>query len=351
MKLSRWSLFLLTILPQSLSAALFSATEEPVMKPTVTKSYDAATLAKDFPPVLKTGNLKIVYDIAKAEKATGTVVYSRWATMALPGKMPEGKLAVEARADFFTYDSPAKNSVEWHLNFANVDLFAYYGSGLFAQDEMQVAEHPTLASLREALLRDKLSTLTAEGEKPTPILIRGVQRRVRIATDANAGEGRPNGLYGNNFGYGSADAVRRAALAIDPPTTSNIIAIEAPSYGTGEYTAEQIRFVLSTAYTGFRAARLESEGEPRPKVVIHTGFWGCGAYGGNRVLMASLQLLASRMAEVDQVVFHAGDEKGVGQFKEAEALVGELGAKTASVDEIVTRLMDKKFRWGVSDGN
>jgi hypothetical protein len=28
--------------------------------------------------------------------------------------------------------------------------------------------------------------------------------------------------------------------------------------------------------------------------IFHTGFWDCGAYGGNRVLMALLQLLANR---------------------------------------------------------
>ena len=44
--------------------------------------------------------------------------------------------------------------------------------------------------------------------------------------------------------------------------------------------------VFATAYTGFRAARAESGAGF--EVVVHTGHWGTGAYGGDRVLMALL---------------------------------------------------------------
>lgn len=43
--------------------------------------------------------------------------------------------------------------MDWHINFADKHLFGYYGGGLFAQDEMQAAEIPTLASVRESLVR------------------------------------------------------------------------------------------------------------------------------------------------------------------------------------------------------
>jgi hypothetical protein len=43
--------------------------------------------------------------------------------------------------------------LDWHINFADKHLFGYYGGGLFAQDEMQTAEMPILASVREALVR------------------------------------------------------------------------------------------------------------------------------------------------------------------------------------------------------
>ncbi|MCA9008157.1 MAG: hypothetical protein KDB01_00350 [Planctomycetaceae bacterium] len=63
--------------------------------------------------------------------------------------------------------------------------------------------------------------------------------------------------------------------------------MEAPACGFGRYTRDQIEFVLSTALTGFRAAVLESRKQRGEdvKTAIHTGYWGCGAYGGNRVLI------------------------------------------------------------------
>ena len=50
---------------------------------------------------------------------------------------------------------------------------------------------------------------------------------------------------------------------------------------------------------GFRAAKLESQRRlesNQDAVVIHTGFWGCGVYGNDRVLIALLQILAARLA-------------------------------------------------------
>jgi hypothetical protein len=237
----------------------------------------------------------------------------------------------------------------WYLNFAAQDLFAYYGSGLAAQDELQVAEHPALGSLREALLKSGLSTLVREGTKATPVLIREVPRRVRIATDPNALEGRPSGLYGNLFAKSSPEVVRQAVTKLNPATRSNILAIEAPAYGTGQYTAGQIRMILATAYTGFRAAKL-TDG-PGMATEIHTGYWGCGAYGGNRVLMAALQVIAARMAGVEGLVFHAGDKAGVAQFQEAQRVVGEVLKEEEETEEVISRLDKRGFRWGVSDGN
>lgn len=97
--------------------------------------------------------------------------------------------------------------------------------------------------------------LTRQGDNPTPILIRGVERRVFVKTDRNAAAGtvafrvctyhdrlkcfryagRPYGLYGNAFGGASAAAIKNACVLIQPPTISNIIALEAPPGGRGTY--------------------------------------------------------------------------------------------------------------------
>jgi hypothetical protein len=246
--------------------------------------------------------------------------------------------------------------VEWYLNFAHHDLFVAYGGPLFAQDEMQVAEHPMLGSLREALLASDIAPLTVENGEPTPILIMGVERRCEVATDRNATEGRPFGLYGNNFAAASPEAIEAATRPIDPPTHTNLIAMEAPYLGSGRYTFQEIFFILRTAYTGFLAARLESDRsrERRPSVVVHTGFWGCGAYGGNRILLPALQLLAARLSGLDRLVFHTFDEAGSKDFAEALHLVGNdllAGDEDRTVGDLLARLEGMGFEWGVSDGN
>ncbi|KYC42450.1 hypothetical protein WA1_21025 [Scytonema hofmannii PCC 7110] len=137
----------------------------------------------------------------------------------------------EERYGYFEYE-PSKeknNEVEWYLNFAHLDLFCAYSSPLFAQDEMQVAEHPALGSVREALLDEGIEPVTVEAGEPTPILIRGVERRCAIATNANVEQARPYRLYGNNFARATAEAIELATKPLNPPTVTNIIAMEAPS--------------------------------------------------------------------------------------------------------------------------
>ena len=87
-------------------------------------------------------------------------------------------------------------------------------------------------------------------------------------------------------------------------------------------------------------------------VVVHTGWWGCGAFGGNRVLMAILQVIAAEMAGVGQLVFHFGGPGEKGALKEA---VGLLESDLAAAGEIATtalieRLAATGFAWGVGNG-
>jgi hypothetical protein len=132
--------------------------------------------------------------------------------------------------------------------------------------------------------------------------------------------------------------------------------MEAPPGGNGRYTHQEIEYVLNTAFTGFAAARLEScqDAAHPPEVVVHTGFWGCGAYGGSRILMALLQVLAARMARLDRLVFHTGDAVGSQAFVHASRTLQEVvepGPQPRKVSDIVRQLESMGFRWGVSDGN
>jgi hypothetical protein len=159
-------------------------------------------------------------------------------------------------------------------------------------------------------------------------------------------------LYGNSFARASVSDVLAATKLISPPTISNILAIAAPAGGDGDYNYDEIAYVVTAAYTGFLAARWESaelSGSPCGSL-IHTGFWGCGAFGGNRILMTMLQALAADLAEVD-LVFHAFDEDGVSLAEEAYERYRRMASSTSSVAEILHALAKEKFQWGESDGN
>ena len=84
--------------------------------------------------------------------------------------------------------------VEWYMNFANNDIFAFYNSNLLAQDELQVLECPQLASLREYFNQQQNETSTPrkkifnptviQDNLPYPILISNVERVINL-TAAN----------------------------------------------------------------------------------------------------------------------------------------------------------------------
>ena len=84
-------------------------------------------------------------------------------------------------------------------------------------------------------------------------------------------------------------------------------------------------------------------------MVVHTGFWGCGAFGGNRILMTALQTAAAGMAGVDRTVFHTGDPSGDGVLGEAKRLLGPGPAM--AVGELIRRVHAAGLEWGTSDGN
>lgn len=323
------------------------------------RTFDAAELMAAHPPVWQHPNKQAVFEVACPPGSIhrGQLKFTRWAAKPLPERLDINRpgFSVDVREDYFDYGlvlDPAVG-VEWHLNFADPDLFGFYGSRLFAQDEMQVTEHPALGALREALRSLGARARTSEDGHPSPVLVRGVERRCQVATDPDAAEGRPDGLYGNAFARATREAVARATTAFDPPSFSNVIAVTAPAYGRGRYRVDEIELVLSAAYTGFQAAVLESG--PERRVAIHTGYWGCGAYGGNRTLMALLQVVAAEVAGIDRLVFHAGADGG-GPIDDALQLVTEFRNSgnppgVVARAELVDRIAGLGLRWGVGDGN
>jgi hypothetical protein len=327
------------------------------VKPICRYEFDAAAIVSRYPARIDNRNKAVVFGVTSPPGArhSGRITFTRWRPVPLPSSVERGNdyPAYESREEFFTYEAPPDGRTDWYLNFAHHDLFAFYGGALFAQDEMQVAEHPALASLRHALMAKGEKALTVEDGIPTPALITGVERRCVISTDPNPDEGRPEGLYGNSFARGTEEAVRRATRPIDPPTRSNILAMEAPAHGTGRYKMKEIDYILSTAVTGFSAAvhQTRTVATSPSRVAIHTGYWGCGAYGGDRTLMALLQMLAAAIARVEVLVFHTGgDDK---RYRAAESKLDELlpPGNPVNCQKLLAKIDSMGFRWGVGDGN
>jgi hypothetical protein len=260
-------------------------------------------------------------------------------------------------AGFYNYRAGGDpGAIEWHVNFADPELFAAYGSGLLAQDEMQVTEHPILGSVREALLAQNLETTTLSVTGATPILVRSVERRLALATQPDADAGRPDGIYGALFAMASPEVIRRATTVLDPPTTSHIIAMSAIPGGSGAYTTDEIALTFSTATTAFAAARQESTDASGAAVpcVVHSGFWGCGAFGGNRILMLALQVLAARAASIDRLLLHTGDAMGAAQAREALEVADDIVQRcgsTCHMAQLVDDILQRGYRWGTGDGN
>jgi hypothetical protein len=316
---------------------------------------EAVRLMREHPPRFSDANKRAVFArlLAAGDISRGTLAVTRWAEAALPHDRPATRPVLTERSGFFVYGEPAPSgTMHWHVNFAMADCFGAYAGPLLAQDELQVLEHPALGSLREAATAEGSWLLCVEQGRPTPVLVSGVERRGEL--DTRPGPGCRPGLYGNHFARAAQDAVLAALARIEPPTTSNLIAIEAPAYGSGNYERDEVALILSTAYSGFRAAVLETAraAPPQPsqtRTIVHTGFWGGGAYGGNRELMALLQLVAAELARVDELVFYSVDEPGADTFAAARGLYEAL-SPASTIEQVIETVTSIGYEWGVSNG-
>ncbi len=276
-------------------------------------------------------------------------------------KLSLSKIEIKEEKGFFNYiecNSSENNSV-WYLNFADSNLFAFYGSNLFAQDEIQTLEHPLLCSLREYLLKNKMNSFEPKTVYlnrahglcyPTPVLIENVPYWISVDTKPVLDDGNIGNLYGNNFSYASEEELAAGIQIFEGDIKSNIIAVAALSGGSGAYTKKDIEFTLETVLAAFHQARFISQAHNELsedfKVSIHTGNWGCGVFGGNREFMYLVQMIAASATEIDELFFHAVDKVSFAQAKEKFALLKDM-----TFEECVNYLLSQNYIWGHGDGN
>ena len=318
-------------------------------------TWEIRQLARQYPAAWQHANKRLVARIAGDDQQTpGSITVSRWkADNQLPSTIvgDTASTRVVPHKGFFTYDNPTSvdddaTTMHWHMNFADPLVFGHGEGPLLAQDELQIVEHPILCSIGKALQTHstgELKNLTREHGMATPILVRGAPRRCRLLTDEYS-------IYGDHFAQASKETIDKAVerLAVNADTTrSNILAISAVAPSYGMYTVTQITHLLETAYAGFRACVLTANGND---VAIHTGHWGCGAYGGNKGLVAALQIMAAGMAGVRTLHFWYGH---TAQDQTALQHGMEVAGRLHSMptNKAVQLLDSAGYSWGVANEN
>lgn len=173
-------------------------------------------------------------------------------------------------------------------------------------------------------------------------------------------------IYGNKFAKATHEELVKAAKRIAKPQTVNLIAMQAQKHGQGVYTYDQVYSMLATAYTAFKAAQILAKRaydmnnlrvHPNRKrddihhlrTIIHTGWWGCGAFGNDRTMSLITQQLAARWAQVDAIVFHKVDSGDRPITERAHKFTDSMRTAT-DVKKVVEAILQLKLEWGKSDG-
>jgi hypothetical protein len=310
-------------------------------------TWSISDLAVSYPPRWAHENKQVVANVAGNDNATpGSITASRWAlspAASVSNVTVKECHHIRSEEGHFSYAPPPAGdpTTHWYMNFADPILLGYGEGALLAQDELQIAEHPILCSLAKAIEDGKhgqaelIRRTTDESTRSaTPVLIQGAPRRCQI-----------DGLYGDAFAVASKRHVQAAVTPINPPTASNILAISAMPPMAGLYIQQHIQFIFETAYAGFRATVLRSG-----RVTLHTGHWGCGAFGGNKGLVAAIQILAAGTAGVEQLIYWYG-------FTAQDRTAVEHGFQVAAMlhgktwEEALWLLEAAGYRWGDANEN
>lgn len=149
----------------SMSMDLTAIKREHDQRLLVVDEMETRELVSRYPPRVEHAKKRFLFELALNREVQGALNIYRYGEIPLPEiftpLLPETEIA--ATHGFFRYRDN-DNADHWYMNFAHHNLFHGYGHFMFAQDEIQVAEHPALASAREMMLarQDELRPLTVE---------------------------------------------------------------------------------------------------------------------------------------------------------------------------------------------
>ena len=216
-------------------------------------SLDIQDLIKNYPPEYKNPSKKLKYEEAleRFRNQQGSVKVSRWKYGGSDvGHLKKAPLKIDFRDEYFCYDDGDSESEHiFYLNYADPLLFGFYDGDLFAQDELQTLEHPLLGSVMEYIDKnesDSLKSRTEEHGEPTPYIVEGVPYWLKVVTAPVLPDGKVYNFYGRNFSRASKEILDLAVTPLSTEKRNNIIAMAAPSTGSGEYKRKELEQLMKT---------------------------------------------------------------------------------------------------------
>ena len=169
-------------------------------------------------------------------------------------------------------------------------------------------------------------------------------------------DGSVHNLYGHCFSTESHEVLNAGVNIVEGNINDNIIAVAAAdSFRDDYYSFSEIRYTVESLMTAFSAAVCRDKEKGATETVIHTGNWGCGAFGGNSVFSYLCQFIAGGLCGVDRLVFHApileSFNKALLYFDDFKRDIVNGGpdavkGKVCSMRQIMDFLIKLKFHWG-----
>ena len=309
-------------------------------------------LIKDYLPEYVSRRKKSIFEVASEKHKTDDGEISITHVMTNQTEIASAvletmsfKLVIDE--GFYDYTKAREGEDTWFVNFADPTLFVAYDSDLFAQDEIQTLEMPLLAScclfLDQRQADHTTKTVTDFGE-PTPYLFGNVPYWISVNTRPIMKDGTTSNIYGDEFMYATEEELATGIKVFEGNVRVNVLAIAAPRCRSGQrYNTAELAQIIKTLLCSYSAVRDQAEG----KVVIHTGNWGCGAFGGNKELMYLAQMYAASVCGIDELVLHAVDEV---ILEDAGKAFENMDSKMKIAD-VIGYLHSRKYEWGESDGN
>ncbi len=272
-----------------------------------TKSYSLTVNPSQYAHRISNPNKLFVYNRLTQGRSVGNqVTASKWSVNSQPVETSPlfnpKKTPMVVVPGTFRYDASTANTVHWTANFADSNLFGFCEGPLLAQDEQQVAEHPALAHIKAALTPEQRTLHRFEAA-----LFQNVPRLGALDTTTPlAGRVPPQTLYGNVFAGASQLEIQSRLTQFNNPVGSNIFAIEAPKVPLALKDQPYQRKDLETLFFTFKNFLLAmKETCPGAKNVVHTGNWGCGAWGNDPKTVYLMTLAATRSAgTADELRMH-----------------------------------------------